>query len=315
MRIEKYISDLLFGHNCVVIPEFGGFLANTRHVKLDTDSNTLVPPSKVISFNTHLTNNDGLLVSHIAKIKNLDYQVVLDKVLLISKEWKQKLEQGDKLTLENLGALELSSEGKIQFLPENQINYFKNSFGMTTISAIPIKRESLKVQIDTLEEKVPLKITPERRKESALRPWLKYAAVFMLLVSVGATSYLGYKNFNQSELFVEEQAEKEVSKKLQRATFFDTQPIELPALELKVEKVADGPRHHIIAGAFRLKENADRKVQQLKTAGFNAAYIGTNSFGLHQVTFASYSDRNEALVQLRQIRENSSPDAWILTKK
>ena len=30
MRVEHYIVELLYWHNCIVMPEFGAFLANPR---------------------------------------------------------------------------------------------------------------------------------------------------------------------------------------------------------------------------------------------------------------------------------------------
>lgn len=297
------------------MPELGGFLANTVHASLDKESNVLLPPSKSLSFNQSLSSNDGLLVNQIAAVKGLDYEIALEKVLVTTKEWKQKLEQGEKLVLENIGSLQLSDEKKIRFTPENKINYLTTSFGLSSISAIPIKREELKKKVEVLEAATPLKITPEQRKESKLRPWLKYAAVVLFLVSASATGYLGFKNFGDNQLLVEEQADKEVIKQLQQATFFDTAPIELPPLELETRKILDGPNYHIIAGAFRSKANADRKVTQLKNEGYDATYIGANSFGLHQVAFATFGNQGEARSQLRQIRQASSSDAWILTKK
>lgn len=315
MRVEQYITDLLYYHNCVILPDFGGFLANTTHAQFEKGSNLLLPPSKSISFNEHLSTNDGLLVNHIAKAKNLDYDVALDKVHLTIKEWRQKLEAGEKLKLMNLGTLQISQDKTLIFAPENNTNYLISSFGLSTIAAIPIKREALKKDIAKLEEAVPLKITPEKRKEATLRPWLKYAAIVMLMVSVGASVYLGHKEYGQNKIALEEQADIEVANQLQQATFFDATPIELPPLHLKVTKVTQGTRYFIMAGAFRSKANADKKVRTLQEAGFNASYIGINSFGLHQVAFETHDDKTLALNQLREIRQNTAGDAWILTKK
>jgi len=72
---------------------------------------------------------------------------------------------------------------------------------------------------------------------------------------------------------------------------------------------------HIIAGAFQFTENAEKKVQQLKTKGFDAKIIGVNKWGLTQVTFNSYSDRNEATNNLYKIQKTVSKDAWLLIRK
>jgi len=69
--------------------------------------------------------------------------------------------------------------------------------------------------------------------------------------------------------------------------------------------------HHIIAGAFRFRKNAEKKIRQLKRRGFEPSYIGTNKFGLHTVAYESYVDPKEALKALKRIRQSHSSDAWL----
>ena len=66
---------------------------------------------------------------------------------------------------------------------------------------------------------------------------------------------------------------------------------------------------------FLIKGNADKKVTQLKQLGYNARYIGANRYGLHQVSYASFSDNKEALKLYRKIKRSTSPDVWILSDK
>ena len=56
---------------------------------------------------------------------------------------------------------------------------------------------------------------------------------------------------------------------IQRASIFDLNPIEVPEVtfNVAVEKKQVGS-YHIIAGAFRFEENADKKIAQLKEARF-----------------------------------------------
>ena len=49
--ISKYISELLFLHDCVIIPEFGGFVGNNKSAVLNEITRTISPPSKEILFN------------------------------------------------------------------------------------------------------------------------------------------------------------------------------------------------------------------------------------------------------------------------
>ena len=41
--VEHYISNLLFLHDCVIIPKFGGFVANQRSAQLNKTTHSLSP--------------------------------------------------------------------------------------------------------------------------------------------------------------------------------------------------------------------------------------------------------------------------------
>ncbi|MDC6362035.1 MULTISPECIES: SPOR domain-containing protein [Flavobacteriaceae] len=314
MRIDSYIEKLLFDYNCVVVPGFGAFLAHGKSAEIDVTTNTLVPPSKTISFNAQLSKNDGLLVSHIAKEKKLGYEELLQEVEEVSRSWKNKLEQGESIELFGVGKLWHNREQRIQFQPENKTNFLTSSFGLTAFSATPIQREVLKEEVEELEEKIPFIITPEKREQTSFRPWLKYAAVLFLAVSLGVTSYRTYGDLQQKQVAVQQQAQEHVSRLIQEATFFESDPLELPALNLDVTKKKLG-KHHVIAGAFRMEENAEKRVEQLKSKGFNAFYLGINKYGLHQVAYDSFEDPKEALAFLKKVKTSESRDAWLLSEK
>ncbi|MFC4221655.1 HU domain-containing protein [Flagellimonas marina] len=314
MRIDSYIEKLLFDYNCVVVPGFGAFLAHGKSAEIDTVTNTLIPPSKSISFNAQLSKNDGLLVSHIAKEKKLGYEELLQEVENVAEDWNKRLELGESLELFGIGKLWLNREQRIQFQPENRVNYLTSSFGLSSFAATPIQREVLKEEVEELEEKIPFIITPEKREETYFRPWLKYAAIFLLAISLGVTSYRTYGDLKQKEVAAQQDAQQEVSRLIQEATFFESDPLELPAISINVSKKQLG-KHHVIAGAFRMEENAEKRVAQLKEKGYSAFYLGANKYGLHQVAYDSFEDPKDALVFLRKVKATESRDAWLLSEK
>ena len=211
----------------------------------------------------------------------------------------------------------MNNEGKVQFKPEEKINYLTSSFGLASFAAKPVLREQLKEEVEKLEERIPFIITPELRKEHAVRPLLKYAAVGLLLLSIGVSSYQFNIQNQKKQILVKQNAKDQVSRRIQQATFFDNSPLELPSLPINVLKkeVYEGPVHHVVAGAFRIKENAETKVAQLKKQGYNARYIGANKYGLHQVSYSSFRDNTKALNFYRKIKRTISPDVWILSEK
>ena len=317
MSIEQYIQELLYRYNCVVVPGFGAFLTQVKSAFIQKSTNTFYPPSKEISFNEQLGSNDGLLVSYMANAENRSYEAMLEEVLEVSESWKKKMRLGNRLVLDKLGELWLNKEGKIQFQPENQVNYLTTSFGLASVVAPPVTREVLKEEVESLEEKIPFIITPEERKQgNAIRPLLKYAAVVLLALSAGITGFRFYEENLDKNQLARTRAQEIVNRNIEEATFFNAKPLELPAVVLPVAKKKKAVKmHHIIAGAFRVRANADKKIRQLKAKGYKAAYLGVNPYGLHQVTYGSYEDPRQALEDLRQIRRKDSPDAWLLSVK
>lgn len=313
MRIENYIEKLLYSHNCVVVPGFGAFLAHEKPAETCKVTHVFYPPSKSTSFNAQLCKNDGVLVAEIAKDKKLTYEALLHEVEKVSESWKKKLEHGESILLATIGKLWYNEEQKIQFQPEDKTNYLTASFGLSSFLAIPIRSEIQKEAIETLQEKHPVTFTPKKCQSSS-RFWLKYAAMVSLTVSIGAVSYPAYKDIQGKQLAAQQNAQQQVSRIIQKATFFDSDPLELPALTIEVVK-KQPIKYYVIAGAFRMEKNAERRIQQLKNKGYNAFHLGVNSYGLHQVAYTSFGNREKALVFLRKVQATESSDAWLLSQK
>ncbi|WP_299223677.1 SPOR domain-containing protein [uncultured Psychroserpens sp.] len=309
MQLETYISDLLYRYDCVIVPQFGAFLTHRVSAKVHETTHSFYPPKKVLSFNEQLQNNDGLLANYIAEVEKVPYQVAVEKIAKQIKTIKSYLIEGETIAFQNIGDLLLNKEGKINFEPSLHINYLTNAFGLSQFTSIDITRETHKEVVEELEEVTPLIITPERRKA---RPYLKYAAILLVTLTAGSFYVSNYLT-NQIEAhnqIAQEEANNQLDTKVQEATFIIESP--LPAATLSIEKQSGN--YHIVAGAFRVEANSDKKVQQLKANGYKARKIGVNKYGLHEVIYASYTDRIEALNALRQIKREHNSDAWLLVK-
>ena len=63
MKFDTYIAELLEEHDCVIVPDFGGFVANYAPANVNSINHRFDPPYRKISFNKLLVHNDGLLAS------------------------------------------------------------------------------------------------------------------------------------------------------------------------------------------------------------------------------------------------------------
>ena len=139
-----YIFSLLKHNDCVIITGFGGFILNEKSAFYDELTKTAHPPSKVISFNQRLTQNDGLLANYIAKCENISYNEACVEILKYSRKIKLKLSRNKSISLPNIGDFYLNEFEKIEFKANNEFNFNKDSFGLRTFQINKIKRKSNK---------------------------------------------------------------------------------------------------------------------------------------------------------------------------
>lgn len=299
MQLSKYISDLLYRYECVIVPGFGGFVSNSISSTINHYTHTFTPPTKKLSFNSQLLNNDGLLANYIAASENISFEEAIQKIELAVANWNSLLKD-NSIDLKSIGTLRLNKENKIIFAPVETTNYLASSFGLDTFQSDAIKRVEYKQKVTQLE-------TSEKRKSPG---YLKYAATVAAFLTIGALSYNSVYQKKASNLAKEYQ--ETVSRKIQEATFVISNP--LPEINLDVVKKELPKKFHLIAGAFSEKANALKKVNQLKKKGFNAQIVGVNKWGLTQVSFESYTTRKEAKEHLEIIKKNIAKDAWLYIK-
>lgn len=341
MNLAFYIHELLFRYPCVIVPDFGAFLTETYPAQLHQSEQSILPPGKKVFFNAYIQNNDGLLVQYLVqkKLGTTDEAIGLIKNTLVS--WKKDLANGLPLELKNIGTFTLNDQNALVFEP-NAFNYAKSSFGLTAAKAVsskvilqevekvileqPIKEESIVEEIQTLtppvftietnEEAIPIK-NPSYRK------WGKYAAI--LVVGLGISGYFGW-NYHQQyikvqTLLVEQKVQEAYENKIQEATFSLedwSQPLVVEvekAKENDSEIEISGLSYHIVGGAFKDLNNANRAVNEYQKLGFAARLGSPNKFGLTPAIYGSYATEREAINALRSIQQNHNAEAWLLVKK
>ena len=308
MQLATYIKDLLYRYECVIIPGFGAFLTQYQSARIEADTHTFYPPRKIITFNRQLQTNDGLLANYVASVENCNYETALQKIRNFTGKLSLQLSSKEVVSLKNIGEFYLNEENSVQFSPSNKENFSTASFGLNIFSSTQIYRE-VSQEITNVTPKSPLLFTPEKRKTT---PYLKYAAIALIAVSVtGLGSLKLYEGQVKKLNFAEKQkANTLLENQIQEATFVIENP--LPALNLTLPKQLGN--YHVVAGAFRIKENALKKLNDLLTKGFAARTIGENKYGLHMVVYSSHENRLEAYKSLRSVKESENKDAWLLVK-
>ena len=190
IRVEKIAKELLLEEDCVVIPQFGGFVTHYRPAILEPSKNILIPPGKGISFNIKLSKNDGLLAQNVATKCGMTYNEALKAIEVKVSFWQKELEKSNYLELEGIGSFVLNKEGNLIFDQFNESNFANTSFGLTNVHATPIERVGLAHRIERgLNQK---KATPKTYKT------IKRTVTAIAAVSIGAFLFLSVSTNNDA---------------------------------------------------------------------------------------------------------------------
>lgn len=137
LTVEQIIGDLLMQHNCVVVPNFGGFVAKRVPAQVDTTKGVVIPPRKSVLFNRSLTTNDGLLIQTVS----LNHQIQFDAAEITVQErvngWNSALKSGDRVSIDRVGILYMDAENNINFEQDRTFNLLLESFGLGPVHFVP----------------------------------------------------------------------------------------------------------------------------------------------------------------------------------
>ena len=288
MNLDKYIEDLLYRYECVVIPNFGAFITSVNSAKSNQDG-VFVPPSKSISFNSKLQKNDGVLANYIAEVNGISFDEAMKIIKLSVSNFRDMILNKDDITFDRVGVIS-HNKNILEFKSSKTVNYLKQAYGLSNVSISTIKRS---------------------RKRS-FPDFTKYVAALIIGFLISGFVYNNeLTKIAEKNIIAYEKANLLIEEEIQKATFVIENP--LPLVKMIVRE--DIRVFHVVAGSFSIEQNSFTRLNQLKSEGYNARKIGQNKFGLFQVAYSSFYSRPEADIALAEIRLSDNKAAWILNKK
>jgi hypothetical protein len=183
MDIHNHLISLLYAHDCVVLPGFGGFILDRAPAEIDAGGGTAYPPSRRIAFNALLRRNDGLLASYVASAEGIGYEDAFRRVSSYAAACRSSLDENKRLALDDVGLFYLDRSGNVHFNPDRRRNFLAESYGLAPVALKPL-RAAAPLPAAPAESKRP----EGNRTASALRPleWLPIAALLVLMLMVPA---------------------------------------------------------------------------------------------------------------------------------
>ncbi|HSH67480.1 MAG TPA: SPOR domain-containing protein [Bacteroidia bacterium] len=336
-KVDKQISELLYEYDCVIVPNFGGFVSNYTPAKIHPAHHTFQPPSKSVVFNKNLKHNDGLLANHVASGFNTDYAGALKQIDQFVNHANSQFKAGKKVLIEDVGTLYWDVERNIQFEPSTK-NYLLDAFGLVQFQSPAIKRDAIGKRIEKqLKDREPVVLPVNRRKTIK-----RLVALTIAVPIIAALIWIPYKtelfkNTNNANLnpfhstesnktIVNEQpVETDLQPAYKDSTRTKTlsenssQPVtatmvtpvkaDTTSVVIENDKTINF-KFHVVAGCFQIESNAINYIAKLQQQNIQASIIGQNENGLYIVSCGDFRSRKEATTKLNDLR-NQQQSVWL----
>lgn len=91
IQLGKHIEILLLENDCVIVPDFGGFMAHHLSARYEESEGIFLPPLRTLGFNPQLRLNDSLLAQSYVETYDISYPEALRRIAAEVEELKQWL--------------------------------------------------------------------------------------------------------------------------------------------------------------------------------------------------------------------------------
>jgi nucleoid DNA-binding protein/outer membrane biosynthesis protein TonB len=169
-ELTKHIEALLVDNECVILPQFGGFVTNHTPAQWIEDEKIFLPPYRTIGFNSQLKINDGLLVQSYMLTHDATYPEANRLAEAAIEKLSQELYKEGQVELHGIGTLRRTIVGEYQFDPsENGVItpslYGLGAVEMKTLAMLEEERKQKpapRVEVETKTIETPVVEKEER---------------------------------------------------------------------------------------------------------------------------------------------------------
>ncbi|MFM6984015.1 MAG: hypothetical protein ACKOXF_07770, partial [Chitinophagaceae bacterium] len=251
LSFEQLTEKLLNRYECVILPEFGGFIVRESPCNFNASKDRIKPASKHIFFNPHLTANDGLLYNEIQTARTCTYNEAVEWYQSVVAEYKQVIEDAGSRQFGALGTFHKGKENNFWFSPAPELNLSLDSFGLSAVDIYKVAQaeseketivKTLKPETELADNKPIISTEPFRMNYKA---WIAAATVALLVHFTYLKLETNDVTTNEASVLptiespVQEDAEANVDTTSYSTTSIDTAAEVLP--ETLVSNAAENP--------------------------------------------------------------------------
>ncbi len=342
MNIYDVVYQLVLDNDCVIVPNFGGFVTNRFSADIDFAKQEFCPPSRKVAFNESLSLSDGLLLNHISQLEKISWQEADEAVNDFVSEIKNRLAENQTVTFVGLGEFSRKS-GSLVFSPATSV-FYDEAFGLPTFN-FPMISSGTKPRVEV----AVIKGEPDKNgngKRTKVIAWtLSSVAAVAGIVCMsfafgwfdnigngdGKTIFAGFGFGNKTENvevvesqttevkeitpIVEEEivvAEEVVAENVEPEVVEVVEEPEIIVEETPIAETVETFNTHVIAGCFSELKNAENLISDLQSKGLNPQMLPMNK-GLYRVSAKGFANSKSAYAELNNLKSQTGIDAlWVL---
>ena len=325
IELDRHIEILLLSNDCVIVPDFGGFMAHHVDARYDEADGTFLPPLRTLGFNPQLKMNDSLLAQSYIEAYDISYPESIRRIEDEVAELKQHLETNGSFELNDLGTLRMNAEGKMEFEPcEAGILtpelYGLSSFEMKqlqTQQAVEEEEVATEIPMTNVEKDETLvKESDITIKMSWIRNIVAVAAAILAFFMIGTP--ISNSNIQQSSFIHIKASQPQPTATTHEAvpTQAENSETDENATETSEASEQVEPQktysYTLVLASQVSKKNANNFIATLQKAGFNDARILETT--MTRVVYGTYATKNEVYNAQQQLRAKSRhfKEAWVM---
>ena len=160
IELERHIEVLLLNNDCVIIPNFGGFMVHHVEARYDEKDHIFLPPYRTLGFNPQLKMNDSLLAQSYIEAYDISYPEAIKRIESEVDELNQILDNEGEYELNDIGTLHRNEMGSFDFIPCDAgiltpYLYGLSSFELESLSSIKAKRNKEVIETEKETTNIP----------------------------------------------------------------------------------------------------------------------------------------------------------------
>ena len=114
-ELSRHIERLLLSSDCVVVPQFGGFVTMATSATREEVDEVFFPPIRVVRFNPELTEDDGLLIADVQEQRHCSETEAKRHVQRLVLDLRQQLLADGQMDFGSIGMFSQDEDGRVSF--------------------------------------------------------------------------------------------------------------------------------------------------------------------------------------------------------